>query len=124
MTMEMPVSEQPFNYEIDDFDGAIEYISDMIGSDFDKAIKLTNAILANPEQHTGPQALITAVRLSGFRVKVGVAAQKAKLQSAHTKKPTDRLVKDALMVLYDGLLELINCLKAVARNEREVLTSG
>ena len=118
------MSGQPFNYDIETFDDAIEYITGMIGSDFDRAIKLTNAIIEKPSDFTGPQALMAAIKLAAYRVKVGIAAQDWKQLSTHSKKPTDRLIKDALMCLYDGLLELINCLKAIARNEREVLVNG
>lgn len=111
-------------FEVKTFDEAVEYISDLIGSDFDKAIQQTNAIIADPSGHTGPQAVVTAAKLAAYRVKVGIVAQQWKQTSTNTKKPQDRLIKDALMCLYDGLLELINCLKAVARNEREVLTNG
>lgn len=113
-----------FTWNITDFDSAVEYVADMVGGDFNKAIQLTNAIINSPSEYTGPQALMTALKLSAYRVKVGSAAQYAKLNSVQTKKPQDRLVKDALMCLYDGLLELINCLKAIARNEREVIVSG
>lgn len=124
MMREIRVSEQPFNYQIKDFDGAMEYISEMIGSDFDRAIRLTNAIIENPTGYTGPQASMAAIKLAAYRVKIGEVAQSYKQISTATKKPTDRLIKDALLCLYDGLLELINCLKAAARNEREVIVSG
>lgn len=118
------MSEQQSSFQITDFDGAMDYISEMIGSDFDRAIRLTNAIIADPTNYTGPQASMAAIKLAAYRVKVGEVAQQYKQISTATKKPTDRLIKDALMCLYDGLLELINCLKAAARNEREVIVSG
>jgi hypothetical protein len=107
-------------FSITTFDDAIEYILDLIGSEFEKAINLTNKILENPSDYTGPQAAMSAIKMAGYRMKIGVAAQLWKQRSTNTKKPQDRLIKDALMVMYDGLSEVINTLKLVARHEHEL----
>lgn len=109
------------DWTITEFDDAIDYVIELIGSNFKKALEQTNAILEDPQSFTGAQASMAAMKLAAHRTKVGVVAQHWKLKSANTKKPHDRLIKDSLLVLYDGLLELINTLKAVARYEREVV---
>lgn len=103
------------------FDDAVDYIIDMIGSDFQKALTIANGILNDPSQYSGAQATMAAMKLAAQRTKIGLAAQHWKQEATRTKKPHDRLIKDSLMVLYDSLLELINTLKAAARFEREVV---
>lgn len=106
--------------DIEDFDHAIDYISEMIGSSFQKTIALAEEIIENPSNFTGPQAKITAIKLASHRYKIGVAAQQWKIKSAQTKKLSDRLIKDALMVSYDALLEVINTLKLEARHDHDL----
>jgi hypothetical protein len=120
----MPVSEQQFNFSITNFDDAVTYISDMIGSDFQKAIELTSLILEDPSKYTGQQASAAAVKLSIYRLMIGQASQYWKRKETDVKHPHNRLMKDAYHVMYESLLEVINCLKAAARNEREIVTSG
>lgn len=107
--------------KIETFDEAVDYIIDVIGSDYKKALTLANHILENPTDYSGAQATMAAMKLAAHRVKIGLAAQHWKQEATRTKKPHDRLIKDALMVMYDGLLELINTLKAHSRYEREVV---
>lgn len=109
------------DYTIETFDDAIEYISGAIGSDFEKALRQTSAIIANPSDYTGQQASMTAVKMGAYRYKIGLAAQYWKLKSSGTKKLDDRLIKDALMSAFTGLEEVINTLKAIAREEREMV---
>lgn len=105
------------NWDIQTFDDAVEYIADMIGSDFYKAYALANAILENPSEYTGIQANVTAIKLSVIRYKVGLASQLWKKRSTHTKRMQDSLIKDALMATYAGLEEVINTLKLSARQD-------
>lgn len=108
-------------YEIETFDEAVEYIIDSLDEKFGKTLELVNVILANPDQYTGPQAAFAAIKVAGYRTFLGLEGQHWKLRSSQTKKLQDRLVKDALLVMYDGLLEVINCLKLVARQEHELV---
>lgn len=108
-------------YQIETFEDAVEYIEGMIGKDFEKTMDLVSAILENPSNYTGPQAAVAAIKVSGYRTRLGLQAQHWKLKSAKTKKSQDRLVKDALMVLYDALTEVINTLKLTARHEHELV---
>lgn len=102
---------------IDTFDDAIEYVVDMIGSEFQKSLEQANVILDNPGDFTGPQAAITAIRLANQRYKIGIAAQYWKNKSVGSQKRQDKLVKDALMTAYSGLEEVINTLKLTARSD-------
>lgn len=106
---------------IEDFEQAIEYIMDQIGSDFDQALRLANGIIAAPNDYTGPQAAQAAVAMAQYRYRIGVAAQYWKVKSAQTKKLQDRLVKDALMSAFTGLEEVINTLKIVARYDYNIV---
>lgn len=108
-------------FEIETFDEALDYIAEEIGSSFEKAIQLANMILEDPDQYTGAQAAIAAVKLAAHRTNIGLVRQYWKKRAAETKKPQDRLINDALHALWEGLLELINTLKHVARYEREVI---
>lgn len=111
-------------YTIKTFDEAIEYVADFIGSDFRKSIDRAMLIADDPNHFTGPVAAVEARRLAAYRVSIGIAAQEWKLKSANSKRPQDRLVKDALMCLYDSLLELINCLKVGVRMERDIINNS
>lgn len=102
-------------------DEAIDYIIDLIGSDFKKSLTLAGHILENPHQYSGAQATVAAMKLAAHRTRIGVASQHWKQESVRTKKPHDRLIKDSLQVLYDSILEMINTLKAHSRYEREVV---
>jgi len=113
----------PLDMQIETFDDAIEYVMDLIGSEFEKSLGLANSILENPSDYTGPQAAITAIKLSTHRYKIGIAAQYWKIKSAQTKTLPDRLVKDCLMSAFTGLEEVINTLKIVARHEHELVGS-
>lgn len=106
--------------EFDSFEEAVEYVMDLVGGEFEKSLQLSQAILANPDQYTGPQAAIAAIKLSNHRYHIGVKAQLAKIKSAQTKNLQDRLVKDALMVGYDALGEMINTLKLTARHDHDL----
>ena len=107
--------------KIESFEEAIDYAVEMVGSDFEKAVSLTAAIIANPEQYTGPQATISAVKMATYRSRIGLAAQYWKIKSAQTKRLDDRLIKDSLMVMYDSLLEVINVLKITGKHEHEIV---
>jgi hypothetical protein len=107
-------------FNIESFDDALDYVVEMVGAEFERSIALANSILEEPSKFTGPQAAITAIKLANQRYKIGVAAQYWKIKSAQTKKLDDRLIKDALMVAYDALTEMINTLKLTARHEHEL----
>lgn len=106
---------------IDTFDGAVEYLMDMIGDEFEKTLQTANSIVADPSDYTGPQAAITAIKLATQRYKIGVAAQYWKNKSVGSSNRQDKLIKDALMTAYDALVEVINTLKLVARHEHELV---
>lgn len=108
-------------YTIETFDDACEYIVSMLDPKFEKSLDLVNLILANPEQYTGVQAGFAAIKIAGYRTWIGLQAQHWKLRAAQTKKLQDRLVKDSLMVMYDSLIEVINTLKLVSRQEAELV---
>lgn len=108
-------------FNIETFDDALEYTMDLIGAEFDKALQLSNAIIAKPSDYTGPQAAMSAIKMSTYRYKIGLAAQYWKIKSSQTKKLQDRLVKDSLMCAYDGLSEVINTLKITARHDHELV---
>lgn len=112
----------PTDVQITTFDEAVDYMIDLIGSDFKKALTLASHILEDPHSYSGPQATMAAMKLAVHRTRIGVAVQHWKQESARTKKPHDRLIKDSLMVMYDSLLEMINTLKAHSKYEREVIT--
>src|ERR1044072_137662 len=97
--------EEKSLFEIKTFDESIEFCADFIGSDFRKSVERAMAIAEDPNHFTGPVAAVEARRLAAYRVNIGIVAQEWKLKSANTKKPQDRLIKDALMCLYDSLLE-------------------
>jgi hypothetical protein len=106
---------------IDTFEGAVEYLTSMIGDDFEKALQTANSIIADPSQYTGPLAAITAIKLANQRYKIGMAAQYWKNKSVGSANRQDKLIKDALMTAYDALVEVINTLKLVARHEHELV---
>lgn len=107
--------------DITTFEDACDYTVDMIGADFEKAVQIAEKILSDTDDYmNGPAAAKTAIRLAGYRAKIGLAAQYWKLKSSNTKKHEDRLVKDALMVMYASLEEVINTLKIVARHDHEL----
>lgn len=116
------MTEPVGKYTIETFEQACEYIYEIVPG-FEKTMNLVSLILEDPTNYTGQQAAIAAIKLSGYRFKFGVEAQHWKLRSAQTKRLTDRLIKDALMSAYDGLVEPINTLKIVARHEHD-LTKG
>lgn len=109
--------------EITNFDDAVDYAMELIGSDFEASLKLANAILADPSSYTGPQAAATAQKMAAHRYKIGVVAQQWKIKSSQTKRMQDRLVKDSLMVAYDAIEEIINTLKLAARADMLLATS-
>lgn len=109
--------------KIESFDQAVEYAMDLIGSDFEKSLRLANTILDDPSQYTGPQAGMAAQKLAIHRYKIGVAAQHWKIEAAKTKKMSDRLIKDSLMVAFTALEEVINTLKLTARSDINVANS-
>lgn len=109
------------NFDLTSFDDVIEYTMDMIGSNFEQALMLANAIIDDPASYTGPQAAMAAIKMATYRLKIGQAAQYWKIKSAKTKKLQDRLVKDSLMTAYDGILEIINTLKITARHDHELV---
>src|ERR1051325_11525661 len=104
----LKVSES-FNFTLAGFDEVLDYIADAIGSDFAKSVNLAQDMIDNPTDYSGPQASLAAIKLAAYRTKIGVVVQYYKQKSTETKKPSDRLTKDALMVIYDALQELINC---------------
>ncbi len=108
-------------YEFENFESACEYVVESLDPKFGKTLDLVNLILATPYQYTGQQAAFAAIKIAGYRTFIGLQAQHWKLRAAQTKKLQDRLVKDALLVMYDGLLEVVNCLKLVARQEHELI---
>lgn len=111
--------------DIETFDDAIDYTIELIGADYEKAIKLANSILEDPNSFmTGPAAAITAIKLAIYRQKIGSAAQYWKIKSSNTKKLDDRLVKDSLIVMFTSLEEVINTLKIVARHDHEMVRNG
>jgi hypothetical protein len=103
--------------EIETMDQAIDYAMEIIGSDFEKSLMLCNSILENPSNYTGAQAGVAAMKLSIYRYQIGVAAQHWKIEAASTKKLSDRLIKDSLMVAYNALEEVVNTLKLNARQD-------
>lgn len=109
--------------EIETFDQAIDYAMDLIGSEFEKSLRLCNSILDDPGSYTGPQAAMAAQKLAVHRYKIGVAAQHWKIEATKTKKLSDRLIKDSLMVAFTALEEVINTLKLTARSDINIATS-
>jgi hypothetical protein len=105
--------------DIETFEDAVDYLIDEIGAEYGKALALSNKILEDPQAYSGPQAAIAAIRLANFRYKIGQAAQYWKNKSVGGTNRVDKLKKDALMASYDGLVEVINTLKLVARHEHE-----
>ncbi len=110
-------------YTIQTFEDACEYIFTIVEG-LEKTMNLVNRILDDPDQYTGPQAAMAAIKLSGYRYKIGQEAQHWKLRSAQTKKLSDRLVKDSLMSAYEGLGEVINTLKITARHDHELVKTA
>lgn len=107
--------------DFENYDDVIDYVTDLVNStNFTRTLELAQAILDEPDQYTGPQAAVTAIKLATHRLKIGIAAQQAKITSAQTKKLEDRLSKDALMVAYDAMGEIINTLKLTARHDHEL----
>lgn len=107
-------------FEIDNFDDAVDYVISMIGSDFERSLKIAEAVLEDPGHYTGRQAARAAVELSAHRYKIGVAAQFWKKRSVQTKKDTDRMVKDALMMAYDAIKDVVDALKKVSTLDYEL----
>lgn len=112
------------DFKIESFQDSVDYIVDSIGAEFEKAVLLAQAIAEKPGDYTGPQAAVTALRLAAHRTKIGLAMEYQKRKATETKKPHDRLKNDALHILYDSLLELINCLKVAVRTERDMINGG
>lgn len=110
-----------FDWTKVDFEEIIEYVAEQVGGDFKKAVSLANDMLENPSSYTGFEASMAARRLAAYRVKLGIEGSYLKLKTPQTKRPLDRLTKDAVLVMYDSLLELINCLKAQAKYEKETV---
>lgn len=106
--------------DINTFEEAVEYLTDMIGDQFEKSLRTANSIIDDPSSYTGPKAAVTAVQLSVQRYKIGEAAQYWKNKSVGSSNRQDKLIKDALMTAYDALVEVINTLKLVARHEHEL----
>lgn len=113
-----------FNWQLTDFDEIVEYVAEMVGKEFMRTVQIANDIIDEPTEYSGIQASITAIKLASHRTKIGVAAQYFKMKSAETKKPHDRLTKDALMVMYTSLEEMINTLKLSARIEKDMIVHG
>ena len=103
--------------KFDSFEDTVEYVRDYVGGDFEKTHDMALQILDDPHQSTGPQALRCAIKLATYRYRIGTAAQAMKIVSAQTKSLDDRLKKDALLMAYDGLFEIINVLKLCARHD-------
>lgn len=111
-------------FEITNFDEAIDYVISMIGSDFERSLKIAEAVLENPGDYTGRQASRAAVELSAHRYKIGVAAQYWKKRSTSSKRDVDRMVKDALMVSYDAIKDIVDALKKVSTLDFELANAS
>jgi hypothetical protein len=109
------------DWSVNTFASAVEYIADMIGDDFEKVINQVNRYLENPTSLNGPQAKILAARLAGYRVKIGLAKTFWQYRSSHTKNLQDRMIKDACFSLYDSLLEFINTMKIIAKQDADLV---
>lgn len=99
----------------------IEEIAEVLGKDADEflaCMEVVEAMIADPHNYTGARAGVEAVRLSALRTKLGMKAQLYK--SAAVGNADLRKRKDVLMCMYDALLENINCLKGMAKYEREI----
>ncbi len=112
------------NLSLYSWQDVIDTVAETVGDGFLKVIALTQKILDNPEEYTGPQAAMAAIKLAAYRTQIGVVGQYYKLKSANTKIPHDRLIKDALLAMFTSLEEQINTLKLVARHDREILQYG
>lgn len=110
-----------FNWHLTEFEEIVEYVAEMVGSDFMKVINLANDFLENPSEYTGVQAAMLASKISFYRTRIGVMGSYMKYKSSQTKKPSDRMTKDALLTIYDALVENINTLKLLARHEKEMV---
>lgn len=86
--------------------------------EFLDCMELVEAIIADPHNYTGARAGVEALRLSALRTRIGAKAQMYK--SASVGNADLRKRKDVLMTMYDALLENINCLKGMAKYEREI----
>lgn len=99
----------------------VEEIALVLGDDaaeFLECMKVADTIIDDPRHYTGILAGLEASRLAALRMKIGAKAQMYK--SASVGNAELRRRKDVLMTMYDALLENINCLKGLARYEREV----
>jgi len=104
-----------------DFQDVIDYVAGQIGDQFKNAVLLAQAIVEDPGSFTGPQAASSALKLSVYRLLIGTNAEYYKIRATKTQKYTDRLTKGALIVMYDALEEVINCLKLMSRLEASAL---
>jgi hypothetical protein len=103
------------------FDDVLLYVETLVGGDFAEAMQLASQIIQNPLHYTGPQAGMMAMRLAVHRYRIGVAAQYWKYQSSQTKKPEERITRDALMAAFAGLEEVIMTLKLISKSEMGIL---
>lgn len=106
-----------FNYVLSDFDEIVEYVAGGVGDTFIRVVTIAQDIIDNPTEYHGQQASMTAVKLAAYRTKIGTLASYYKIKTPETKRPSDRLTKDALLTMYNSLEELINTLKIQARQE-------
>lgn len=120
-----PLASSPINkmkaQKENDPEFTVEQIAEALGRDADEflaCMEVVQAMIDNPHQYTGVRAGIEATRLAALRTKIGMKAQMYK--SASVGNPDLRKRKDVLMTMYDGLVENINCLKAMAKYEREI----
>ena len=107
-------------FDIDNYEDAIDYTVSEIGEEFEEALKIANAIIANPGDYTGPQAAVTAIKLSAYRYKIGVAGAYWQHKSVGNPNRTVKMKKDALKISYDALQEIINTLKLTARHDHQL----
>lgn len=112
---------EEFDFTKASFQDVLDYTAGQIGGEFEKSILIAQDIIDNPTNYSGPQAASTALKLATYRLLVGTNAEYFKLRTQKTQKFSDKLTKGALIVMYDALEELINCLKLVSRLEAGAL---
>lgn len=103
----------------------IEEIADALGNDsedFLAAMAIIDDLVANPASYSGARAAVEATRLSAIRTRIGATAQIYKTLAVGNADLRKR--KDVLMVMYDALIENIQCLKTLAKYEREIIGNG
>jgi hypothetical protein len=69
-------------WTLSDFDEVVEYVADLVGSDFKRAVLVAQDITENPSEYSGVQASMTAIKLASYRVRIGVEGSYYKLRSA------------------------------------------